>query len=211
VSDAGKVQARTQHNNALDSIVITLPDWWISLQGEEHADVYLLVDCAGLERGAADLPPADIARNECLFTGDLAEELADVSGYLLQLVTLSDETYEAVEPLMQRQSAMVVVIQRSPPMTAGNSATPPASTDFQQLHRHFRKFNVVYGAEGQPLFFRYYDPRVLPGVLKVLDDKQLAAFFGPLARLILPDPDQQTLEYSIANGQLVERALPVTP
>ncbi len=65
----------------------------------------------------------------------------------------------------------------------------------QLLHRHFRKFNVVYGPEGKPLFFRYYDPRVIVDVLKVLDEQQLKAFFGPVDRMLLTQADGVPVGY----------------
>jgi hypothetical protein len=36
-----------------------------------------------------------------------------------------------------------------------------ATCDMRDLRSHFRKFLIVYDAGGKPLYFRYYDPRVL--------------------------------------------------
>jgi hypothetical protein len=58
----------------------------------------------------------------------------------------------------------------------------------RQIHRHFRKFNVIYGPDKKPLFFRYYDPRVVLDVLKVLDLQQLEGFFGPVKVFLLSGP-----------------------
>ncbi|MFO0157838.1 MAG: DUF4123 domain-containing protein, partial [bacterium] len=86
---------------------------------------------------------------------------------------------------------------------------PPAGSDeppsFSQVHRHFRKFNVVYGPEGKPLFFRYYDPRVIVDVLKVLDEQQLISFFGPVAWLCLAGADGCMVHCTLAAGQLAVR------
>jgi len=68
-----------------------------------------------------------------------------------------------------------------------------------------RKFNVVYAPDGKPLFWRYYDPRVIVDVLKVLDDRQLEAFFGPMEHLCVAASEASVALCSRAAGQLVVR------
>lgn len=155
----------------------TFANFWLGLKQTAQAAPYLLIDCAGIEGGEARIPKSVFTELECLFTGDLADELADVGPYLGRLTGLSDEVGAVVEDLLDRQVALLV--------TLGETARPEDEVTFAQLHRHFRKFNVVYGADSAPLFFRYYDPRVLPDVLGVLDEKQLKAFFGPIDSLVL--------------------------
>ena len=74
---------------------------------------------------------------------------------------------------------------------------------FSELHRHFRKMNVVYGPEGNPLFFRYYDPRVLPSVLEVMEPDQLSTFFGPVERFALQDVEGRLHELRMHGGTLL--------
>ena len=159
----------------------TFANFWSGLKQTTQAAPYLLIDCAGIEGGEPRIPKSVFTELECLFTGDLADELADVGPYLGRLVALSDEVGAVVKDLLDRQVALLVTLQ--------DAARPEDEVTFGQLHRHFRKFNVVYGPDGAPLFFRYYDPRVLQDVLGVLDEKQLTAFFGPIDSLVLaPHP-----------------------
>jgi hypothetical protein len=58
----------------------------------------------------------------------------------------------------------------------------------------------VYGPESKPLFFRYYDPRVIVGVLKVLDATQLEVFYGPVSTLILFDQNEQAVRCQVHSG-----------
>ncbi len=153
---------------------------------------YLLLDCAGLEQGAAGLPTEGLEEIECLFTGDLAEELVDVAPYLGRIASW-DAAQETVQDLLSRDVAMVVL------PTLVNGEAP----GFSQVHRHFRKLNVVYGAEGEPLFFRYYDPRVLLDVLSVLEPQQLDGFFGPVDSLLLFQHDRQLVRCYRRAGELV--------
>ena len=131
---------------------------------------------AGLERGFEQLPKDAFSQIECLFTGDLGEELRDVAPYLARLSSLEPAQRDAIASLMQEQVATLVEL-----------ADP--SVSFSHLHRHFRKYNLVYSPEGNPLFFRYHDPRVLLDVLKSFDGAQRASFYGPVAQFTLVDAD----------------------
>jgi hypothetical protein len=157
----------------------------------------MLIDCAGVEGGAERLPRDIFDEFECLFTGDLAEELEDVAPYLGRLGSLAPEAQAVVEDLLARHLGILVTL----PSPTGNDEPP----SFAQMHRHFRKFNVVYGPEGKPLFFRYYDPRVIVDVLKVLDEQQLKAFFGPVEQLCLAGVDGGMMQCMLVKGQLLVR------
>lgn len=151
---------------------------WNSAREAGYPPPFLLLDAAGLEQGAAAIPRESFAEVECLFTGELAEELADVAPYLCRAGSWEGPVEATVQDLLERQLGVLAVL-------------PPAaeSLSFPQVHRHFRKLNVVHGSEGEPMFFRYYDPRVLPDVLQVLEPQQLAGLFGPVeALLLMPEP-----------------------
>ena len=167
---------------------------WSGLKQAGGGTPYLLIDCAGLDAGAAALPRDACSELECLLTGDLAQELADVGPYLGRLKAFEGEAPGVAEDLLKRQVGMLVVLP-----AAANGEAP----GFAQLHRHFRKFNVVYDPEGKPLFFRYYDPRVLVEVLSVLEPQQLEAFFGPGAAFVFVNPAGTPLRCTQDNGRLV--------
>lgn len=170
---------------------------WSQLRQPGQPAPYMLIDCAGVEGGAERLPRDIFDDFECLFTGDLAEELEDVAPYLGRLGSLAPEAQAVVEDLLARHLGILVTL----PLPVGSDEPP----SFSQVHRHFRKFNVVYGPEGKPLFFRYYDPRVIVDVLKVLDEEQLKAFFGPVERLCLGGTEGSMVQCEMAVGQLAVR------
>lgn len=172
----------------------TFANFWSSLKQTTEAAPYLLIDCAGINGGEPRIPKSVFTELECLFTGDLAEELADVGPYLGRLVALSDEVGAVVKDMLEQQVASLVLLQ--------DAERPEDEVTFGQLHRHFRKFNVVYGPDGAPLFFRYYDPRVLPDVLGVLDEQQLKAFFGPIDKLSFADRSGQIMSLQVQAGEL---------
>lgn len=81
---------------------------------------------------------------------------------------------------------------------------------FVDLHRHFRRFLMVKTEEGQQLYFRFYDPRVLRIFLPTCDALQLREFFGPIAKFICEDEDPEfALVFFHDNTKLITQRLPV--
>jgi len=115
----------------------TFADIWSSLQRPGKPLPFLLIDCAGIEEGRAGISTHIFSELQCLFTGDLGSELADVGPYLGRLKSLSPEVAKAVEDLLARQVGMLVEPNPDAPENKGLT--------FAQLHQHFRKFNVVTG------------------------------------------------------------------
>ncbi len=74
---------------------------------------------------------------------------------------------------------------------------------FEEVYRHFRKFLMVRTEDGQQLYFRFYDPRVLRIFLPTCDAGQLREFFGPVTYYFCADDDPAFfLVYSLRYGQL---------
>jgi Domain of unknown function (DUF4123) len=64
--------------------------------------------------------------------------------------------------------------------------------DLMTLRRHLRQFLIVDSPEGQPLYFRFYDPRVLHPFIQSSDDAARAEFFGPVRAYIARGSDPDT-------------------
>ncbi|MFN7573293.1 MAG: DUF4123 domain-containing protein [Betaproteobacteria bacterium] len=152
---------------------------WRDWRQSGAAAPYVLINCAGLERGADQLHEAGFERLECLFLGDLAEELRDVAPYLAWSSRMDDAAASVVRHLSLQQVAILAELR-------------DANATFEQIHRHLRKFNIVYGADGNPLYFRYADARVLPQVLATFSAEQLEEFLGPMQALYTTTPDGET-------------------
>lgn len=167
---------------------------WKGLESAGAAAPYVLVDCAGLEQGAAGLPTDAFSEVACLFTGDMATELADVAPYLARIKEYGEAAESAAEHLLRQEVGMLVV-----PGTNGSGQ----EISFSELHRHLRKFNVVYDPDGNPLMFRYYDSRVILEVLSVLEPDQLEGFFGPIDSLVVMEGGSKALRCYRQDGKLV--------
>lgn len=169
-----------------------LSDLWTRWRDAQRPPPYMLLDGAGFEQGAAGIPRQAFAELECLFTGDLADELEDVAPYLARLASWDNVVRDTVDGLLRGHLGMIVL-----PALAAQEQT------FADLHRHFRKHNVVYGPEGQPMYFRYVDPRALLDVLDAFDGRQLEAFFGPVEMLVMHDREAQLAQCWRRDGGLV--------
>jgi hypothetical protein len=58
-----------------------------------------------------------------------------------------------------------------------------AATDIVALRKHFRRFLMVEDEDGERLYFRFYDPRVLNDFLATVSQGEAEQFFGPIDAL----------------------------
>lgn len=163
----------------------TFSETWSELAKSGRFAPYLLIDCAGLQGGAARLPRHICVEFDSLFAGSLATELADVGPYLGRLKSFAQDIEKAVENLLAIQIGTLLVAEHGP--------HDNPSQAFAQLHRHLRKFNIVQDPNGKQLFFRYYDPRLIYDVLQALDRQQVNEFFGPINALVVTQAGGRTI------------------
>jgi len=57
-----------------------------------------------------------------------------------------------------------------------------AATEMPDVRKHLRRFLMVLDPSGKPVYFRFYDPRVLPTFLTSCTDAEVQDFFGPIER-----------------------------
>ena len=197
------VQSPHSFTPSLSPSRATMAFWnlWRDLKQKVHSAPYLLIDCAGIEGGRQRLPAQAFARLESLFAGDLADELADMGPYLGQLVALTDEVGTVVLDLLDRRVAVLVVMPVMPVQAPSAPDLDLTHLTFSQLHRHLRKFNVIYNPDSSPLYFRYYDPRVLEDVLRVMLAPQVNELFGPIDTLVLVNEFRHLAQFNCRDGR----------
>ena len=133
---------------------------------ELPAALFALVDPARGEGVYETLLHFPATRRRSLF--DEKENPGILAAYAPHLVALGSDEVEHLEALWG-DSAVVFL----------NAAVP-----FLALRTHFRRFLTVK-IDGRPLYFRFYDPRVLPKFLMDARPDELAAFFGPVETFVL--------------------------
>ncbi|MCB9926125.1 MAG: DUF4123 domain-containing protein [Planctomycetaceae bacterium] len=62
-----------------------------------------------------------------------------------------------------------------------------AETELADLRKHFRRFLMVEDPDGEPLYFRFYDPRVLLNFVEVGVPGEFDEFFGTVKSLVISD------------------------
>jgi len=82
-----------------------------------------------------------------------------------------------------------------------------------ELRKHLRRFLLIATDNGQQLYFRYYDPRILKVFLPTCDEDQIETFFGPVESYTVEDPENnQTItfyqEQAVLRQTYIERPNP---
>jgi uncharacterized protein DUF4123 len=63
----------------------------------------------------------------------------------------------------------------------------------EDLCKHFQEFLLVQDEDGKQMYFRFYDPRVLPPFLSTCAREQRLEFFGPVNQVLLEARDTNVL------------------
>jgi hypothetical protein len=128
----------------------------------------------------------------CLFTGTLEPDMAVVAPYLVELEQSSAFTRRLLAEGWGQNWGVFLTSQLALPA----------------LWRHVRGQVHVYGPRLEPLFFRFYDPRVLRSYLPTCSPEQLAEFFGPVDFYIAEGEDPARAHaWSLADGQLLTQSI----
>ncbi len=78
-----------------------------------------------------------------------------------------------------------------------------ATMELEELFEHLRQFLKVKDPEGEELFFRFYDPRVLRIFLPTCNFQEIMQFFGAVGSYMVESEDGgKLLEFSKGDGEL---------
>ena len=107
----------------------------------------------------------EAVRSECLFRGKLEPDVAQTAPYLVELKPEAPFTDWLLSEGWGKHWGIFAVSQ----------------ADFIKLRGHFRTFLMVYDPDNEPLYFRYYDPRVFRAYLPTCNKAETATLFGPVS------------------------------
>ncbi len=83
---------------------------------------------------------------------------------------------------------------------------------FKDVRRHFRHFLMVKLPDGEQVYFRFYDPRVLRVYLPTCLPEEFNEFFGPVKYYLTEDEKPEgLLRFSSAGRGVGMRKLPLAP
>jgi hypothetical protein len=161
---------------SLDDLVNQL--WRLTDRGTPPR-VYTILDAARDEQIYPAILNSD-NENICLYRGNQAIELADVAPYLVRLERGDAFTIWLLSHGWGRSWGIFLA----------------SDAPFNRLRQHFRTFLMVYNDRGKPLYFRYYDPRVLRVYLPTCNGEELKVLFGPVSRYYAEGQNQEIIEYA---------------
>lgn len=156
------------------------------LFSEEETNVFAVLDGAAVPDLLAHFDRYE-PEYVCLYRGELEPDMEEVAPYLARVEPGSEFAEWLIEQGWGKHWGVYVV----------------SPEDLKAMRRHFRTFLIVHDSEGKPLYFRYYDPRVLRVYLPTCNAEELAVVFGPVASYILEGEDpKQALRFKNASGSL---------
>lgn len=131
---------------------------------------------------------------ECLYRGEIEPDMAEVAPYLVRLERGTPFTQWLLEQGWGNHWGIFAV----------------ADAELPVMRRHFRRFLTVHDPDGKPLYFRYYDPRVLRAYLPTCNAEELQTMFGPVECFMLEDePPATALRFHLQDGALEQQKLPL--
>ena len=130
------------------------------LAGEQR--LFAVLDACDAPPILAKVGELGASRALCLYRGPVAPEILAVAPYL---VMIDEEVLQWLTATVWSEPWGIFVV---------------AKLELEAVRKHLRKFLVVKGPDGETMYFRYYDPRVLPAFLATCNKEELSRFYGDL-------------------------------
>lgn len=155
------------------------------LFGHHPLDAFVIIDGAACP-GLLDILDQTQPDYECLYAGEMDPSVEEVAPFLIRL-----------DPDHPFSDWLFASIDCKP-----WGIFLATSAGIRDLRKHFRTFLLVKGPDGNTLYFRYYDPRVLSAYLPTTDDDERKQVFGPVEAYYCLTPARSLLMFQNANGNL---------
>ncbi len=125
--------------------------------------------------------------NFCLFRGDLPPDVVHVAPYVVNLLPNNQFTEW--------------VLEEEPGKNRGIFAHCRFS--ITEMRRHFRSLISVHDEEGNPLIFRFYDPRVFRNFIPTCELEEVKTLFGKVETYFVEaENSPNMLSYKIDNDEV---------
>lgn len=129
----------------------------------------------------------------CLFSGELEPDMEEVAPYLVRLYPKTPFTEWVLEAWDKNWG---IFVQSREPL--------------EEMRKHFRNLITVYDEKGNPMIFRFYDPRVIRQFLPTCNQGEIKVFFGSVDSYFAESEDNTKLvQYQIENDKFKETELAV--
>jgi len=211
-----KVDAATLKNG--DTIVAGETVFLVRIEGE---------DTAAVDRLAPDATPQErllyLLRSDFQPLYAVLDAARDIK--ILALLLKSNEEYQSlyegpqgaklaqVAPYLVRLKKDSILLEKLVRDGWGESwgVYLTCASEFNEVRRHLRHFLEVMLPEGEQVYFRYYDPRVLRVYLPTCTFEETDSFFGPIQNYLMEDEDHSLLQFANRGRGAVKTAVKLSP
>lgn len=150
-----------------------------------EASVFAVLDGCQVE-GLPQRLASGTPESACLFEGQLDPMLQAAAPYLVKLEPDSAATLMSLREGWNAHWGIVLV------------ADP--GTGLSAVRSHLRRNLRVRGPGGEPLFFRFYDPRAFRSVVPTFEPGDRREFFGPISGVYVEGPEPDSALYFLRDG-----------
>jgi hypothetical protein len=154
---------------------------------QDGTTTYIVLDGASVP-GLLDALDQHQPEYVCLYAGELEPDVEECAPYLVQLIRDSEFT--------------LWILQEGWGEHWGIFAHSKAG--IKAMRKHCRSLLLVKDPEGKPLYFRYYDPRVLVSFMPICTAEQRPEVFGPVVAYLCEGDRNELLAFS--NGSELHTA-----
>ena len=131
-------------------------------------------------------------QNVCLYRGELPDDLVYVAPYLVHLSPGTKFTEWLLTECWGKNWGIFA----------------QTALSLIGMRKHFRSLLTVYDEDGNPLLFRYYDPRVFLKFIPTCNTEELETFFGDVAYYFAQSEEENALRrYSFSDNKLNKTSL----
>lgn len=113
----------------------------------------------------------------CLMTGELEPDIAAAAPYLVRLLPDAPFTQWLLTDFPRKNFGIFALTRET----------------VIEMRRHFRDLLTVYDEAGDPMMFRFYDPRVMRTILPGCDSEQLKTIFGKVDTFLVESEDGENM------------------
>ena len=130
--------------------------------------------------------------HHCLLSGELEPDMAEVAPYMVRLLPGTPFTEWLLKECWGKNWGVF----------AQNRET------VLEMRKHFSSLMTVYDEAGQPMMFRYYDPRVFRKFLPTCQPNEIKTLFGKIDTFLVESEDKGSLiSYELSEDGFKETAL----
>jgi len=125
--------------------------------------------------------------HECLIRGELTPDMVHVAPYVALMIADDEFSKWVLENALGKNAVIFINTRFS----------------MNEMRNHLRALMTVFDENGNPMLFRYYDPRVFRKFLPMCDAEQVETFFGNIDKFFVETDDGDGLAaYTHAGGKL---------